>query len=137
MEEWCICGRRATESHHIMFRSQMKSLEHCKFNQVPLCQGCHRGTNGVHGRLGHVLDQELKLRFQNKLELLFGREYFSKNEVKHILEISEKATDRLLKAIQHNKGFAREDIIRACLNGKMILEVKNEPTTNNRTNTSS
>lgn len=122
---WCICGKRATESHHIMFRSQMKSLEHCKINQIYLCQECHRGTKGVHGRMGHALDHELKLRLQKKLELLFGREYFSKSEVKHILGISEKATERLLKATQSNKGiFTRVDIIRTCMNGKLILEDK-------------
>ncbi|MCE5221885.1 MAG: hypothetical protein LLF98_11660 [Clostridium sp.] len=117
----CVCGRAATESHHIMFKSHMKSLEHCKLNQISLCQECHRGTKGVHGRLGQALNKQLKLKFQSELQKLFKNDYYTFNEIKVCLEISEKATDRLCKTIKQKKGiFSREDIIRATMGGKLI-----------------
>lgn len=117
----CVCGRAATESHHIMFKSHMKPLEHCKLNQISLCQDCHRGTKGVHGRLGQALNKQLKLKFQSELQKLFTNDYYTFNEIKHLLGISEKTTDRLCKTIKQKKGvFAREDVIRACMGGKLI-----------------
>lgn len=44
-------------------------------------------------------------------------------EVKAILEINTKATDSLCKTLNQYKGlFAREDIIRTCMGGKLIVE---------------
>jgi len=31
-----------------------------------LCGECHRGTNGIHGKNGHILDLELKVGLQHK-----------------------------------------------------------------------
>lgn len=121
-----ICGQRATELHHIMFRSQVKQLENCKLNFVYLCSDCHRGTNGVHGKNGHKLDKKFKLMFQNKLEFMFAKEKLSREDIKVILEIKDKPTESLCKLIKSEKGiFNREDVIRACMGGKMILQEDN------------
>ena len=118
-----VCGLTATELHHIIFRKQNKQLENCKLNFMFLCRRCHRGTNGVHGTNGHELDQKLKLHFQNKLEILFVKEYLETKEIKVALGIKNEAVDRLLKTLQTKAGkYFREDVIRACMGGKMIVE---------------
>ncbi|MDU1339811.1 MAG: hypothetical protein E6935_16580 [Clostridium butyricum] len=117
-----ICGQRATELHHIMFRSQMKQLENCKLNFIYLCHKCHRGTNGVHGKNGHKLDKKFKLMFQNKLEILLTKEKLTREEIKETLGIKDKSIDNLCKLMKSEKGmFYREDVIRTLMNGKLIL----------------
>lgn len=118
----CICGCQATEMHHIMFRSQVKALEKCELNQIYLCSQCHRGTYGVHGKNGHELDQKLKKQFQDKLNAGLN-DINSVDDIKAMLGISYKNVDKLLKCVQASKGvYKREDIVRACMNGKIILE---------------
>lgn len=119
---WCpICGQRATELHHIVFRSIVKPLEHCKLNHIYLCQEHHRGTYGVHGKYGHKLDWQLKLEFQNKLEMLLDKELLTREEIQEVLRISDKPLNSLLKALsRHKDKYVREDIIRACMGGKLI-----------------
>lgn len=118
-----ICGQRATELHHIIFRSQVKALINCKYNFVYLCSECHRGNRGVHTKNGSELNNKLKLMFQNKLELLFTKELLSKEDIKETLEIKDKAVDSLCKLMKSEKGmFTREDIIRTCMGGRMILQ---------------
>ncbi len=120
-----VCGATATELHHIIFRKQNKQLENCKLNYIFLCRRCHRGTNGVHGTDGHELNQKLKLHFQNKLEILFVKEYLETKEIKVALGIKNEEVDRLLKTLQTKEGtYFREDVIRACMGGKMIVEDK-------------
>ena len=123
---WCICGQRATELHHIVFRSQCKPLEHCKLNHIYLCMNCHRGSYGVHDKYGHKLDQKLKLEFQNKLEMLWVKQYLSGEEIQEVLQISEKALDRLLKTVQKSKDkYIRESVIRAVMGGRLVIEGDN------------
>ena len=121
---WCpICGQRATELHHRVFRSQCKPLENCKLNHIYLCQTHHRGTQGVHGTKGHKLDRLLKLQFQNNLELLWDKQYLTREEIKEVLQISDKALNRLLKTLVKVKDkYIREEVIRACMGGKLIIE---------------
>lgn len=117
------CGRRATELHHMVFRSQVKALQNCKLNFIYLCSECHRGTNGVHGKNGHKLDQKLKLLFQNKLEILFLKNELTRKEIKEVLGIKDKPLDNLLKQLtSHNDKYVRKDVIRACMGGRMIIE---------------
>lgn len=97
---WCpICDQRATELHHRVFRSQVKPLENCKLNHIYLCQEHHRGTQGVHGTKGHKLDRLLKLQFQNNLEILWDKQYLTREEIKDVLQIADKQLDRLLKSL--------------------------------------
>lgn len=120
-EEFCeVCGKTAEEEHHIVFRSQCQALVNCKLNHSYLCSYHHRNSKvGVH--FNKDLDKKLKLRLQNKLELIFDKECFTREDIRQALKISESSTDSLCKTIKQKKGvFAREDIIRACMGGKII-----------------
>ena len=124
MTNWCkICGNPYTELHHIVFRSENKNLEHCKLNLVNLCVEHHKGTYGVHGSKGAKLNRKLKLEFQNKLEDLLDKQYLTKEEINNILQINDKALNRLLKRLSlQNDKYIKEDVIRACMSGKLIVE---------------
>ena len=121
-----VCGPSyGIEMHHRVFRSECKPLERCKLNHVYLCSNHHRGTYGVHGREGNKLNRKLKLEFQNKLEILFDKRELTEEEINEVLQISEKALQRLLKTLTLHKGkYVREDVIRACMGGKLIEGVK-------------
>ncbi|NHL28312.1 hypothetical protein FDF02_10245 [Clostridium botulinum] len=96
-------------------------------NLIDLCEKCHYSIH--HGKDGHDLDETIKLQFQNYLEIVFNKDYFSREEVQVILDINSKSTDRLLKTLKQYKGLlAREEIVRASMGGKLIIleEYKNE-----------
>ena len=98
MNRYCkVCGNPYTELHHIMFRSEVKALEHCKLNLVNLCVEHHKGTYGVHGSKGATLNRKLKLEFQNILEELWDKQYLTREEINNVLQIDDKALNRLLK----------------------------------------
>ena len=122
---WClVCGSNyRTELHHRVFKSQVKPSEHGKLNNIFLRSAHHWGTKGVHGKNGYKLDKLLKLQLQNNLEILFDKEYLTKEEVNEVLQISEKALNSLFKTIQ-SKGnkYTREDCIRVCMGGKVQIE---------------
>ena len=115
-----ICGGEDTQSHHIILRKECKPLEKCEMNQVRLCVYCHQFIHN--DPKGYKKLKELKLEFQNKLEMLFDKELLSKEEIKEILNIKDKPVDALLKNIILTKGlYAREDVIRACMGGKIMF----------------
>lgn len=118
------CGTSyGVELHHVVFKSENKNLEKCKLNFAYLCQEHHRGTYGVHGSKGAVLNRKLKLEFQNKLEILWDKQYLTKEEINEVLQISDKALNRLLKTLTLQKDrYVREEVIRACMGGRMIIE---------------
>lgn len=123
MTRYCkVCGNPYTELHHIMFRSEVKALEHCKLNLVNLCVEHHKGTYGVHGSKGASLNRKLKLEFQNTLEELLDKQYLTREEIDKILKIDDKALNRLLKrlSLQDDK-YIKEDVIRAIMGGKLII----------------
>lgn len=119
-----VCGTSYNvETHHILFRSENKNLEKCKLNFAYLCQEHHRGTYGVHGSKGSKLNKKLKLEFQNKLEMLLDKQYLTREEINEVLQISDKALNRLLKTLTLQKDrYVREEVIRACMGNKIILE---------------
>jgi hypothetical protein len=112
------------ELHHIISRKQCKPLEFCKHNFVYLCYNHHRhNKTGVHA--DRKLDHKYKLIFQNFLEIHFLKEYLTREEIKEVLQIKDKPLDILLKPLILQKGkYVREDVIRACMSGKLILEGK-------------
>jgi recombinational DNA repair protein (RecF pathway) len=116
------CGTSYAETHHIIYRRHCKSLENCKLNLIDLCYTHHRDhKEGVH--FNKELDNRLKLEFQNKLEMLFNKEYLTREEIKEVLEIANKPLGRLLKTLTLQKGkYVREDIIRAVMGGKLVIE---------------
>lgn len=121
-EECNMCQEQiGQETHHIILRKECKPLESCEINKVRLCNKCHNYLH--HDRRGYIKIRELKMKFQNKLEMIFDRNYFTREEIKHALEIKDKPLDRLLKPLVLKKGmYEREDIIRACMGGKILLE---------------
>lgn len=112
-----LCGSIASESHHIIHRSQLRALINCKLNQVYLCNNCHSYLH--HNRNGCELDYALQLEFQNTLEMLFIGQSFDLEEIQETLNINYNATYGLSKLMRSNKGkYTREDIILACLGGE-------------------
>lgn len=123
MTRYCkVCGTSyGIESHHIIKRSQNSNLVNCKLNLVDLCYIHHRDhKKGVH--FNKELDRKLKLELQNKLENLFDKDYLTKEEINKILQISEKALNRLIKTLQlHNDKYVKEDVIKVCMGGKYVV----------------
>lgn len=114
------------ELHHIISRKQLKALEFCEHNFVYLCYNHHRhNKTGVHA--DRELDHKYKLRFQSYLEMSFFNEYLTREEIKEVLGIKDKALDSILKHLILQKGkYTREDVIRACMGGKMIINDEGE-----------
>ncbi|MDR3593801.1 MAG: hypothetical protein P4L60_03285 [Clostridium sp.] len=127
-DEYCeVCGRQAQECHHMISKERCKPLENCIQNHVYLCSEHHRGTFGVHGKYGHVLDQRYKLQFQNYLERSLLKEYLTREEIKEVLGITDRPLNRLLKSITMYKGkYVRGDVILKCMGGKLAEEVSKE-----------
>ena len=129
-EEQCkVCENQAQELHHIVYKSQCISLKDCKLNHVYLCSYHHRNQRaGAH--FCKELDNILKLGLQQKLELLFLKNEFTREQIGQALEINKKATDSLCKTMEQHKGlFYRDDIIRQCMGGRLMeSEVSNDKT---------
>ncbi len=65
-KECYICGLyNPIEEHHIYFGKNRKISEKNGF-KVWLCIEHHKGTIGVHGKLGHSLDLRLKQECERK-----------------------------------------------------------------------
>lgn len=120
MKECRECGKPNSEEHHKVFRSECKPMEHCKKNKTYLCAEHHRGTCGVHGKHGQALNIELKLEFQEWLQSEFKEGLYSSGDIQKKLGISVSSTEKLLKTIPHKCYlYAAEDIVRACLGGRL------------------
>jgi len=119
-----VCSKAASEKHHIIFRSQCKALVNCELNHSYLCSYHHRNSKvGVH--FNKDLDRKLKLRFQNKIEVLLDKQYFTRQEIQEVLNINNKATDSLCKTIKQEKGvFSREECLKAIMGGRIIEELE-------------
>ena len=116
-----VCGGFNTEKHHIIKRSQNANLIKCELNLVELCPAHHRGHDGVHGKNGRKLDLKLRKHFQRKLEKAFEGEYITSSEIKEVLGITTVCVDRLVKTLPLlEDGYRREDIIMACMGGKLV-----------------
>lgn len=56
-----VCGLYSpVEEHHIYYGTANRKISEQNGFKVWLCQEHHRGTIGVHGKLGHALDLRLK-----------------------------------------------------------------------------
>ena len=110
--------RPASEVHHIIYRSHCKALIKSNLNLISLCQQCHAKIH--RGKESKELNKKLRLQFQNKLEILFDKEYLTEEEINDVLKISQTALKGLLKTLMtYKEGYKREDVIRACMGGKM------------------
>ncbi|WP_250455949.1 hypothetical protein [Clostridium tertium] len=124
-----VCGTSyGVELHHRIYRSECKPLENCKLNHVYLCNKHHRDHKvGVH--FNKKFDNEIKLEFQNWLEILWNKPYLTREEINEVLEIADKPLNKLLKPLTLQKGkYVREEVIRQCMGGKLVIEegVNNE-----------
>jgi hypothetical protein len=117
----CMRYGRITE-HHKIRKSQQVALRECKKNLIYLCDECHYSVH--HGTNGHALDTKLKLEFQNYLEMILLKEYFTVEEIEELLEIKYKDAYKIVKTLDRYKGiyYLREDIIRSAMGGKIIQE---------------
>ena len=114
-----ICGGVASSYHHIVYRSQNKNLIKSEVNLIPLCIYCH---SKIHSKDGAEMDKELKLELQNRLELLFLKEFITGKEIQEALKIHENALKRLLKTLKvYKEGYKREDVIRAIMGGRYYV----------------
>ena len=110
--------RPASEIHHIIYRSHCKALIKSNLNLISLCQQCHAKIH--RGKESKELNKKLRLQFQNKLEILFDKQYLTEEEINDVLKISQTALKGLLKTLTvYKEGYKREDVIRACMGGKM------------------
>ena len=111
--------RPASEIHHIIYRSHCKALIKSNLNLISLCQQCHAKIH--RGKESKELNKKLRLQFQNKLEILFDKQYLTEEEINDVLKISQTALKGLLKTLTvYKEGYKREDTIRACMGGKII-----------------
>ena len=111
--------RPASEIHHIIYRSHCKALIKSNLNLISLCQQCHAKIH--RGKESKELNKKLRLQFQNKLEILFDKEYLTEEEINDVLKISQTALKGLLKTLTvYKEWYKREDTIRACMGGKII-----------------
>jgi len=66
-KECYICGFNGyTEEHHVFFGTYNRKISEANGFKVYLCVNHHRGTIGVHGKLGHKLDERLKQECERK-----------------------------------------------------------------------
>ena len=111
--------RPASEVHHIIYRSHCKALIKSDINLISLCQICHAKIH--RGKESKELNKKLRLQFQNKLEILFDKEYLTEKDINDVLKISQTALKGLLKTLMtYKEGYKREDVIRTCMGGKII-----------------
>lgn len=117
---WCpFCGQRATESHHIIHRSQAKYLINSKINQIYLCHGCHDKLH--HGKDGRKLDLILKQMYKEKLIIALNSNYITKEQIKETFEIGNNATESFCKVLVPNREgkYTLEDVLRRGMGGKI------------------
>ncbi|WP_243157477.1 hypothetical protein [Clostridium perfringens] len=68
--------------------------------------------------------KKLRLEKQREYYKLFELESYSKEVIKELLDISQRDIDMLLKPVKNVAGFyEREDIIRACMGGKILIDI--------------
>lgn len=74
--EICKAGGNL-ELHHILRRKVKEN----QYNCIMLCYEHHRGTYGVHGKYGHLLDMTLK----QKLQKTYFKLGYKENEIRELM----------------------------------------------------
>lgn len=98
------------ELHHIIFRSKAPYMVHVPVNFIYLSPEAHRGKNGPHHN--RKKDLELKKELQVKLKIMFCNSYYTLDQIKEILGISEKVAERIVKVLPLTKqGYESEKLI--------------------------
>ncbi|WP_338631315.1 hypothetical protein [Clostridium baratii] len=120
----CIsCGKSeyviAMHKHHVVSRKQQPALINCELNLVDICVKCHTtGPNAIHNK-GYEKLKKLKRDKQAEYYNIFNKEFYTKDEVRELLDIKQEEVDKLLKHLPPTI-YEKEDVIRACMGGKLI-----------------
>jgi hypothetical protein len=118
-----VCGiYTIVTEHHKIPKGKQPALKKCKNNLIDLCAKHHYEVH--HDKNGQILNKKIRLSFQNLLETLFDKEYFTLEEIQETLEITYNASYSLCKGIKKHKGifYKREDIIRSAMSDSIISE---------------
>lgn len=119
MEEYqcCeVCGKGYAEVHHIIFRSQ--GGMDIPINYKLLCSEHHRGNGSPH--LSKATNLKYKREMQTTLEKILYKEYYTESELKELLNFKSNQLKKMCKKLYlYDKGYAREDVIRRILGGKI------------------
>jgi len=78
------CGRPYAHLHEVFFGKD-KYMSQVYGMQERLCQECHQGTNGVHGKNGEELDSMLKKKHQRLFEEKYSYRKFMEVFIKNYL----------------------------------------------------
>lgn len=116
-----VCGiHTIVTEHHKIPKGKQPALKKCQKNLIDLCEKHHYEVH--HDKNGQVLNKKLRLSFQNYLEVIFDKEYFTIEEVQNALEITYNASYSLCKSLKRHKGifYSREDVIRSAMADKLI-----------------
>ena len=66
-----VCrGNNMVQHHHTIGGQGKRSQCESEFSLIALCWDCHHGDNGVHGKDGKELDDQLKDTLQMRYEAL-------------------------------------------------------------------
>ena len=76
------------ELHHI-YKGKNRKISDQNGFVVHLCPDCHRGTDGVHGKFGHLMDMYLEKSCQLTYEETHTREEFMKLIGRNYIEEDE------------------------------------------------
>lgn len=115
----------AIQSHHIVSRKQQPALINCKLNLIDVCVECHTSGVGALHNGGFKKLKKIRLELQREYYKIFNEEFYSKEVIKDILEIKQNEVDRLLKTVPNENGlYEKEDVIRACMGGKLMLDIE-------------
>ncbi|UBK85097.1 hypothetical protein KLF40_08765 [Clostridium perfringens] len=124
MRKCKICGSTVNlQKHHVISRKQQPALIKCEMNLVDLCVYCHTsGPRAVHGNGFNEL-KKMRLEKQREYFEIFNEEKYSKEVIKDILGINQNDVDKLLRPLKMSNGlYEREDIIRQCMGGKLLID---------------
>ena len=104
------------EKHHIIFKSQ-GGLDF-PLNYKILTPEDHRGNKGPH--LCRSKDLDYKLELEDNLFSILFRHFYSEHQLINILQLKPAQAHKICKKFTvHKEGFAREDVIRRLLGGKI------------------
>ena len=85
-KKYCeLCGNTfLLQNHHIFFSSLRKKSDKYNECQITLCWNCHLSEKGVHQN--KELNLKVKRMAQNRMEEIYGREWFLKEFYKNYLD---------------------------------------------------
>lgn len=103
----------------IISKKVQPGMKSCSYNKVFLCSGCHNKYKGEH----KALEKEFKLKLQKKLFSVLDLELLTVHEIEEALEVKEVDVQKIIKLIHPVRvyKYSREDVVRACMGGRLIL----------------